>query len=317
VEANKTSLPDLHKALKGGINNFGIITRFDMKAFPMGKIWGGSFMGVSNTAKIQSNLQWLEGFARSSGPGFDANGMIMMEFLNLGGSFLSGGLITYAQPTANPAALQTFANSSSAGSLRLTTYTDVAVRNTAATPAGMRGQWATFSFVNNAAFAKEVMTMISSHRMTSGTITGFFFQPLWAAPRLKSYAASGGNVLGLEDVKDDLIIVLLLFSNMGAGTDNGLKNDAKKLLDNFKKASQAKGVYSPYIYTNYAADFQDVIGGYGKKSRDFLIATSQKYDPKQLFQKQVPGGFKLNDAAGAGAAAGGAAKSSSPKGKSP
>lgn len=41
VNANATSRSDLFAALKGGQNNFGVVTRFDLKAFPASKIWGG------------------------------------------------------------------------------------------------------------------------------------------------------------------------------------------------------------------------------------------------------------------------------------
>lgn len=36
-----SSTPDLFKALKGGSNNFGIVTRFDIKSFESGLFWGG------------------------------------------------------------------------------------------------------------------------------------------------------------------------------------------------------------------------------------------------------------------------------------
>lgn len=41
VNANSETNPDLFKALKGGSNNFGIVTRFDIKTFPYEEIWGG------------------------------------------------------------------------------------------------------------------------------------------------------------------------------------------------------------------------------------------------------------------------------------
>ena len=42
MNANATSLPDLFRALKGGMNNFGIVTRFDIKPFPQGEILAGN-----------------------------------------------------------------------------------------------------------------------------------------------------------------------------------------------------------------------------------------------------------------------------------
>ncbi|KAG0641308.1 hypothetical protein HOY80DRAFT_1113648 [Tuber brumale] len=41
VNANADSHSELYWALKGGTNNFGIVTRFTLKTIPMSKIWGG------------------------------------------------------------------------------------------------------------------------------------------------------------------------------------------------------------------------------------------------------------------------------------
>ncbi|KAJ7756645.1 FAD dependent oxidoreductase [Mycena metata] len=41
VSVTAASDPDLFFALKGGGNNFGIVTQFTLKAFPQGQVWGG------------------------------------------------------------------------------------------------------------------------------------------------------------------------------------------------------------------------------------------------------------------------------------
>lgn len=41
VDANATSHPDLFRALKGGMNNFGVVTRIDFKTLPISEILGG------------------------------------------------------------------------------------------------------------------------------------------------------------------------------------------------------------------------------------------------------------------------------------
>jgi hypothetical protein len=42
VNANAQENPDLWKALRGGGNNFGIVTRFDLRTFEQGPFWGGA-----------------------------------------------------------------------------------------------------------------------------------------------------------------------------------------------------------------------------------------------------------------------------------
>jgi hypothetical protein len=41
VTVNETSYPDLYFALRGGMNNFGIVTHFTMRTFSAGKIFSG------------------------------------------------------------------------------------------------------------------------------------------------------------------------------------------------------------------------------------------------------------------------------------
>lgn len=41
IQANRNQNEDLWLALKGGSNNFGIVSRFDLRAFPQGKLFGG------------------------------------------------------------------------------------------------------------------------------------------------------------------------------------------------------------------------------------------------------------------------------------
>ena len=55
VSANTTSNSDLWTALKGGSNNFGIVTRFDLRCFAQGKIWGG--YTVSPMTSLEANLK--------------------------------------------------------------------------------------------------------------------------------------------------------------------------------------------------------------------------------------------------------------------
>ena len=43
----------------------------------------------------------------------------------------------------------------------------------------------------------------------------------------------------------------------------------------------------------YADSWQDPIGSRSKGTIREMLKTSKKYDPMQMFQKQVPGGFKL------------------------
>ncbi|KAG8714538.1 hypothetical protein FRC11_008093 [Ceratobasidium sp. 423] len=53
--ATETTNPDLFFGLKGGFNNFGIVTKFTLLAFPQGRIWGGlQTFTASNLDKVNN-----------------------------------------------------------------------------------------------------------------------------------------------------------------------------------------------------------------------------------------------------------------------
>ena len=49
INVNETSYPDLFRSLKGGSNNFGVVTRFDMETFKQGPYWGGAVINPIET----------------------------------------------------------------------------------------------------------------------------------------------------------------------------------------------------------------------------------------------------------------------------
>lgn len=66
---------------------------------------------------------------------------------------------------------------------------------------------------------------------------------------------------------------------------------------NFLKAVEKKavemGLNDDFIYLNDAASDQEVMKGYGKENLEKLRKVAKEFDPQQVFQKQVTGGFKL------------------------
>ncbi|KAL4071814.1 FAD-binding domain-containing protein [Scleroderma citrinum] len=55
VNVTQSSYQDLFFALKGGFNNFGIVTRFTLKAFPQGQVWGGTITyPVTSTNQVNA-----------------------------------------------------------------------------------------------------------------------------------------------------------------------------------------------------------------------------------------------------------------------
>lgn len=67
----------------------------------------------------------------------------------------------------------------------------------------------------------------------------------------------------------------------------------RKLIADAEKESRNLGTYHPYVYLNHAAEWQDPIEGYESDNWRLLNDTSRVYVPKGIFQRLVPGGFKI------------------------
>jgi len=86
ANVNRRSNPTLFSALRGGGNNFGIVTRFDMETFPQGKLWGGYQFYFPDPGEIKERRQKL-GVPSPSPLTFDS----LTHFSKLSASIVSGG----------------------------------------------------------------------------------------------------------------------------------------------------------------------------------------------------------------------------------
>ena len=75
--------------------------------------------------------------------------------------------------------------------------------------------------------------------------------------------------------------------------DERIIHSFRKVLDQIDEEAATRGTSVPFKYMNYAYSFQDPISSYGQEIRKMLREVSVAYDSNGLFQKGVPGGFKI------------------------
>lgn len=312
VSANATSNPTLWAPLKGGSNNFGVVTRFDMKTFAQGDMWGGEIVYPITTLDAQ-----LEAFvAYANQPEYDIYGALINSYAwSAATGFVVDNEYTYSEPTAYPAS---FANFTAIGpeylnTMRITNLTDIAIELEGASSEGTNEIFFTSTYsvdLDTLTHAyNQWNTSLQSIIGVDGLVWSLTFQPLPTA--ITKYGPlTGGNSLGLdasagnlarelifaslcEVFTNPLTVVLLTagFTNASdlptvtaAATELFARNDAY--------AASVRTLHS-YQYLNYAYKTQKPIEGYGAAEVAKLKAASLKYDPTQVFQKLVPGGFKL------------------------
>ncbi|KAG9308226.1 hypothetical protein JVU11DRAFT_12244 [Chiua virens] len=94
VGVTETSNPDLFFALKGGANNFGIVTKFAFRTFPQGQIWGGLI-----SYSLDARDQFMSATANFSANNKDPKAQIIAMFYDRVGKLGAGVNLFYDGPT--------------------------------------------------------------------------------------------------------------------------------------------------------------------------------------------------------------------------
>ena len=87
---------------------------------------------------------------------------------------------------------------------------------------------------------------------------------------------------------------MLLSSSWASDTLSGeVQSVAQHALSLMEAQAAKQGRLLTFKYLNYAAPYQEPMKSYGPDNLGFLQKVARNYDPKRLFQTQLPGGFKL------------------------
>ncbi len=68
---------------------------------------------------------------------------------------------------------------------------------------------------------------------------------------------------------------------------------AQDFVDQSAAVTAKMGTSHPFLYLNFALSTQNPFCSYGKANVAFLRSMAKKYDPAGVFQRLVPGGFKI------------------------
>jgi hypothetical protein len=80
----------------------------------------------------------------------------------------------------------------------------------------------------------------------------------------------------------------------GAEQDALFQTAGADLVNQIGKYAKSIGADNPYLYLDYADVTQDPLASYGAENVEKMKAAAKKYDPSGVFQRLVPGGFKIS-----------------------
>ncbi|KAL9121317.1 MAG: hypothetical protein Q9187_002128 [Circinaria calcarea] len=290
VNANAKENPDLWFALKGGSNNFGVITRLDLRTFPQEKLWGGLVYYPIETQPAQ--VKAFQALNAASDYDTYASAINTYGYSAAMKSWGVSNYLMYTKPKAYPATLAPFTDIKPQlfSTLRTSNLSDFTLEQGGYSPSGQR------TFGNDAVFLNRVFDIFNATLPliidTPGLLTSLIFQALPASITEKSLA-TGGNALGLDPTVGPQVLMLISFQWANEADDKIIRKAADTIFAQVDVEAKARKLGHRWLYLNYAAAWQTPIDGYGPSNKARLRAVSKKYDPRGLFQTGVPGGYKL------------------------
>ncbi|GLA33505.1 hypothetical protein AnigIFM63309_000332 [Aspergillus niger] len=294
-------------ALRGGGANFGVVTGFNLRIFPQGPIYGGSIYHSTETVDAQ-----LRAFAELADPkesSYDDYASLITSFGFAGGQGAAVvNSVVYTgeleEPgddgiTPPPAVYKAlFDIPQLFSTMRAAPMHEVAIEQGSFSQSGKRqlSVVATHDVtlpMLNATYLRW-NSSLEAVRDIPGIVWSISLEPL--PPAIYAGAPPDHNVMGLSSTEHpvrSLVVTLLSATWDDAADDARVEEAAKVLFSGIESDAHALDAYHPFVYLNYAAQWQDPIASYGPESIERLRRIRREVDPTGVFQNMVPGGFKI------------------------
>jgi FAD/FMN-containing dehydrogenase len=296
VKASQTEHPDLYWGLRGGGNNLGLVTKFNLYTIPSPKMRGGervfsepnfpavtrAFIDVVNRAKQDGNAQYYIAYLRTKGVN------------------IASAELTYAKDVAQPEILKPFRDVPAiSDSVSSKTLLQQSNEINAVNPNGLREVYWPIAVRLNEEFANWAIehwfSVLGEVSDVQGGNPVLIYQAL-TEPILASMNKHGGNALGLDSMQGPLHLLHISFWWEKESDDAQVYKFTTDFWNTVIAKAKQMGIYNGYVYMNYASKFQDPIASYGKENKARLQRIAAEYDPTGVYQTLQPGYFKLNGA---------------------
>ncbi|KAF4506096.1 hypothetical protein G6O67_006215 [Ophiocordyceps sinensis] len=303
VDASPDENPDLYWALRGGGgSNFGIVTRFDLVAFPQRELWANSiiFPGELNKTLIPLFTDLTNrGLVETP----EAHAYFVLGYQARSGGFIAlTSLFQSTPPPRNttPPVFQPFQSVPGAIS-NVTQLTSVSAQSRAINqPSGSRQTWwdasvdttSTELFEAIVSLYEACVNELLAAADGAEIMPHLVFQPI-SRNVMQEMQKNGGNALGLKLEHGPLMIVQLTMTWSDRQLDALVEKSSEAFVGQVEELSKKMGLYRGFVYMNYAGKSQDVLGRYGRESYDRLTKTAAKWDPKGVLQELWRGYFQL------------------------
>ncbi|EFW22297.1 hypothetical protein D8B26_000997 [Coccidioides posadasii str. Silveira] len=299
VNASATSNPDLFWALKGGNNNFGVVTHYDLSIFKTTGLYGGQVTYPETSLDQLADVIYDYHVHQAVD---DVNTHALPQYAFDGNANETSATILVAYNDAVdelPEIMQPWLKvPHSKSTLKRRTYGDLATELNDGFPNGLVQEQRVFTVYADEQFYKDVWFKYRQWLQKYKDVPGFFgsHAKMPITPRqIEEGVKKGGNALGLEKGPQDKTLGIIYF-----GVTFNNPEDApdvfpahKEFVESMIEFAKSRKVLHPLIMLTFSAYDQPAIASYGDENVAKLHEVAKKYDPKGVFQRLVPGGQKL------------------------
>ncbi|KAL8692059.1 MAG: hypothetical protein Q9218_002845 [Villophora microphyllina] len=298
LQVNNKTYPDLFWALKGGSNNYGIVTRYDMKTYPQGKVFGGTI--VYKPENTQDYLDAYQAWINPGGGAEDNNAAIMpnVNYSPLTKQSVATWVGIHNAPENNPRTFENFTKiPSTTSAVGVTTFDEIVNQSKGYGGTIARGNWfaTAISFYNDTLNYQYKTFISTADALLAGlnVTIGWTSEPVTTS-FLEASRQAGGDAMDLDPQRGSFHVVLCYAFWADENLDARMEDYLQTLIRNMDVGSKESGHYYPFIWLNNAGDTQHPfeLYGYGK-SLPRMKEVARRYDPRGVFQRLVPG-FKLD-----------------------
>lgn len=292
VTASSEHNQELFWALKGGSNQFGIVTQFTLQAWKQPEVLIGAVSYNEN--QTRDVLVGLQDFNEKADEDLYASALfcyMVMQRKKLE-SFTSF-LAANGNSNTSSSAFRTLDSVPASYDGRIIQH-PLSLAIDVQEPRGYNQWEATLTLYNRVDIMLAIVDILKKktnsvkHQLDEGAFIALTFQPL-----TRSHLAHTDNAFGIDPGAGPLICHFLQVQWPKSGKSEFYQQLARSIFDEIETIVQNMGANHPFRYINYAADFQDVFASYGEEKLARLRRIRDEVDPNHVFKKNMPGGFKL------------------------
>ncbi|KAG6337360.1 hypothetical protein ID866_1733 [Astraeus odoratus] len=289
VDVTQSSNEDLFFALKGGYNNFGIVTRFTLKAFPQGEVWGGTIFYARTVID-----QVTAATANFSANCMDPKAQLVTAYVYVAGIPSIIVILFYDGPTPPGGVFDTFlAIPFSLRDIGTRSFLSLVQSCPFNDTAGLRSVFNTIPILGYPVDVLETIISEVAHwngvlLPSSGTFISYTAEPF--LPTIFSHNTTPSAYPGSRERSVSPLNIWFGWTDSGADElmQNGIRTSAATL---FKKAIElGQNIEGAPLYNNYAIFDTPLESIYGDNV-ETLRRIKERVDPNNVMG--LSGGFKF------------------------